>query len=69
MLVTIGLGIQSWGYLPLLPVVAGPKRYRIFGAIALLLSVYLIFGDIKSGKHHRQKMQQIRDSWSSTNAP
>jgi len=47
----------------------GPKRYRIFGAVALLLSVYLIFGDIESGKHHRQRMQQIRDRWSQTNKP
>jgi O-antigen ligase len=51
------------------PVLVGPNRYRIFGAIALLLSVYLIFGDIESGKHHRQQMQQIRDRLSSTNAP
>jgi hypothetical protein len=51
------------------PVLVGPKRYRIFGAIALLLSLVLISGDIAAGKHHRQKMEQIRVRWSSTNAP
>ena len=51
------------------PVFVGPNRFRIFGVVALLLSVYLIFGDIESGKHHRQKMQQIRDRWSVTNKP
>ena len=53
----------------IVPVLVGPKRYRIFGAVALLLSVYLILGDIESGKHHRQRMQQIRDRWSATNKP
>ncbi len=53
----------------IVPVFVGPNRYRIFGAVALLLSLILIFGDIESGKHHRQKMQQIRDRWNSTNAP
>ena len=52
-----------------IPVLVGPKRYRIFGAVALLLSVVLIFSDIELGKHQRQRMQQIRDRWSLTNAP
>jgi hypothetical protein len=51
------------------PVLVGPNRYRIFGAVALLLSLCLILGDIESGKHLRQKMQQIRDKWSQTNKP
>ena len=51
------------------PIFAGPNRYRIFGAVALLLSLVLIFGDIEAGKHHRQKMEQIRARWSSPNAP
>ena len=51
------------------PILVGPKRYRIFGIVALLVSVYLILGDIESGKLHRQRTQQIRDRWSVTNKP
>jgi hypothetical protein len=42
----------------IVPIFAGPNRYRIFGAIALLLSLFLIFGDIAAGKHLHQKIKQ-----------
>lgn len=33
------------------PVVIGPGRYRVWGAIGLLLSVVLIASDINAGRH------------------
>jgi len=41
------------------PVVVGPYRYRIFGAIAFVLSLVLIFVDIEAGKHFRAKHPEI----------
>lgn len=36
-----------------IPILAGPSRYRLFGVLALLLSLLMIFGDIELGKHFR----------------
>jgi hypothetical protein len=41
------------------PLVVGPKRYRLMGAIALVLSVVLILGDIAAGKHLRAQHPEI----------
>jgi hypothetical protein len=72
-LLTVPGGYWPWHSLmaivAIVPIVAGPNRFRILGAVALLLSLFCIFADIESGKHHRQKMQQIRDRRTSTNAP
>jgi hypothetical protein len=46
-------------FFAVVPIVVGPNRYRIFGAIALVLSVVLIFGDIEAGKHFRAKHPEI----------
>lgn len=37
------------------PLVLGPGRYRIMGAIALILSGSLIVCDITEGKHYRAR--------------
>uniref|UniRef100_A0A7C4QN52 Uncharacterized protein n=1 Tax=Schlesneria paludicola TaxID=360056 RepID=A0A7C4QN52_9PLAN len=42
------------------PVVVGPGRYRVMGAIALGLSVVLIVSDIAAGKQFRAGHQEIR---------
>lgn len=39
----------------IVPVIVGPKRYRIFGALALVFSVVLIFGDIQAGRYTAQR--------------
>lgn len=42
------------------PLVVGPRRYRVMGAIALVLSGVLIVGDIAAGRHLRAERQEIR---------
>jgi hypothetical protein len=42
-----------------IPAIIGPKKYRLYGAIAVVLSVILIFGDIESGKHFRARHPEI----------
>ncbi|HET7626209.1 MAG TPA: hypothetical protein VFM25_13180 [Verrucomicrobiae bacterium] len=37
------------------PLIAGPNRYRIAGAVALGLSIILITSDVKAGKHYRAR--------------
>lgn len=41
------------------PVVVGPNQYRIYGAVALVLSLVLIFGDIEAGKQFRVRHPEI----------
>ena len=53
----------------IVPVIVGPKRYRIFGALALVFSVFLVFGDIQSGKTFHAKMERIRQAHTLTNSP
>jgi hypothetical protein len=45
------------------PLCFGPRRYRVTGGIAFVLTGLLIIGDIHAGKIHRQKMQRIRAAW------
>jgi uncharacterized RDD family membrane protein YckC len=43
------------------PIFAGPRRYRILGAIGLALSVVLIVSDISAGKQFRARREiQLR---------
>ena len=42
------------------PLVVGPGRYRLIGAIALVLSFVLIFSDIAAGKHFQAQHREIR---------
>jgi hypothetical protein len=42
------------------PLIVGPRRYRIIGAIALVLSGVLIASDIASGRHFRAQHPEIR---------
>jgi len=44
----------------LVPLVVGPSRYRVIGAIALVLSGVLIAGDITAGRHFRARHPEIR---------
>lgn len=53
----------------IVPLIFGPNRYRIFGALALIFSLMLVFGDIQSGKKFHAKMQRIREAHSLTNSP
>jgi len=53
----------------IVPMIVGPNRYRIFGALAFVFSVILIFGDIQSGKTFRAKIERIRQAHSLTNSP
>jgi len=57
----------------IVPVIVGPKFYRILGALTLCFSVLLIVGDIQSGKTHRTKMERlmerVRQAHSLTNSP
>jgi len=45
----------------LVAVVGGPGRYRVMGAIALVLSVVLIVMDISAGRKFEKQRRQIRD--------
>lgn len=42
------------------PIVVGPHRYRIMGAIGLALSVVLIVSDISAGKQFRARHREIQ---------
>ena len=42
------------------PLVVGPGRYRLIGAIALVLSGVLIASDITAGRHFRARHPEIR---------
>jgi len=53
----------------IVPVILGPIRYRILGALALIFSVVLVVGDIQSGKTFHNKLQRIREAHSLTNSP
>jgi hypothetical protein len=41
------------------PIIVGPNRYRIFGGIALLLSLVLIFGDLGAGRNFRARHPEV----------
>jgi len=41
------------------PLIVGPNRYRLMGALALVLSVVLIVCDIAAGKHLRAQHPEI----------
>ena len=47
------------GFFAVVPIVVGPKQYRIFGGLALVLSLVLIYGDIEAGKHFRARHPEI----------
>lgn len=42
------------------PLVVGPSRYRVMGAIALVLSGVLIASDIAAGRHLRARHPAIQ---------
>ena len=42
------------------PLVVGPRRYRLVGAFALVLSGVLIISDIVEGRHFRARNPEIR---------
>ena len=44
----------------IVPLVVGPGRYRLIGALALVLSVALILSDIAAGKEFRARHPEIR---------
>jgi len=46
----------------LVPVIIGPARYRVFGTVGLVLSLFLIFGDIGAGKRLRAQHPEIRST-------
>ena len=53
----------------IIPVTLGPSRYRIFGGLALVFSLILVFGDIQSGRTFHAKIERIRQAHSLTNSP
>lgn len=42
------------------PVVAGPRRYRVMGAFALGLSVVLIASDVAEGRRLHARRMEVR---------
>jgi hypothetical protein len=44
----------------IVPLVVGPGRYRLLGAIALVVSGVLIAGDITAGAHFRARHPQLQ---------
>ena len=44
----------------LVPLAVGYGRYRLNGAVALVLSISLIVSDIVAGKHFRTRQPEIR---------
>ena len=44
----------------LMPIVVGPRLYRLIGAGALLISVVLIVHDIAAGRHFRAQHPEIQ---------
>lgn len=48
------------GIFAILPIVKGPKRYRIIGIIALLIAVALAANDYHAGKSMQQRFDENR---------
>ncbi len=42
------------------PLILGPRWYRLYGAIALTFASFLILGDIGAGAHWQEKMWRIK---------
>jgi hypothetical protein len=56
----------------IIPLFFGSRCYRIFGAVALAISVLLAFGEHSAGIVHKEKMEYIRqliEQRQATNAP
>ena len=51
----------------IIPLVLGSHRYRIFGAVALVLSLLLAIGEHNAGIIHKEKMEHLRQ-YLATNA-
>ena len=51
----------------IVPLVIGPRWYRLAGGISLLLAGALIVGDIEAGRHFRQKIRRSRSTNSAEN--
>ncbi|MDR2980861.1 MAG: hypothetical protein LBV12_01295 [Puniceicoccales bacterium] len=45
-------------FFAIVPTVFGPKRYRIFGIIALIFSVWFLYVDYKAGIQYWEKIRQ-----------
>jgi hypothetical protein len=43
------------------PIVGGPKRYRVFGVITLLIAVAAVGIDYQAGKVREERWREIRD--------
>lgn len=46
------------------PILVGPNRYRLWGAIALTLASLLILDDLKAGRIHQERIHRIMSSQS-----
>ena len=56
----------------IIPLILGSRAYRIFGAVALTISVLLVIGEHNAGIVHKEKMEHIRqliEQRQATNAP
>jgi hypothetical protein len=54
-------------FFAVMPALVRPRCFRFWGALALVLSVALILGDIESGKRYKETFQRIRSAASQTN--
>jgi membrane protein implicated in regulation of membrane protease activity len=46
-------------FLAVPPIVAGPKRYRIIGIVALIIAIAAAVSDYRAGKNMQERMEQI----------
>jgi hypothetical protein len=51
----------------ILPIIIGPRKYRVFGIAALVLSLALIVMDVVAGRHLQEKVQQLKDQRTTSN--
>ncbi len=48
------------GAIALIPIVAGPRLYRVLGVIALVFAIWMAVDDYKAGQRMEERMEQIR---------
>jgi hypothetical protein len=51
------------GFFAIVPICAGPRRFRIVGTVALAFAIFLIVSDVLAGRHFHERLQRIREHY------
>jgi len=50
------------GFVALVPLILGPLKYSLLGALALTFSSILILADLNAGRHHQEQLHRIMNA-------